>query len=693
MKQKIILLLLPFFLLSLAFGALAQTSSKSKSKDRFREKDDRRYPVRLENAAALNQVGTDYLPAYYDNGIVFVTARSKKGPRDVSSKEPYTEHYFSAFDVLGKLQPPEKFHFNDLKSTNFNEGAVAFSRDHKLALISRNNNEDGVLKVGKSGRSTLKIYKTYFGFPDWTKPVEMPFNSDDYSCMHPSISADNKRIFFASDMPGGYGGYDLYYVQMTKEGWSAPVNLGPNINTDKQDLFPYISFSGTLYFSSNGRPNSMGGMDIYYVNNPLNNPEEIVNMGAPFNSEANDHSFIIDEDGYSGYFASNRQDMNYGKDNGKDDIFQFFAPKGIEGTGKPETNSARISVIDQKTGEPLQGAEIRILQPTDDGFISSGATGDSSFYSMDLVPRQDDPNAFTLSLVRKGASELGAPSLYSNAEGGAITDFTRFKQYLVLVSAKGYAPREQFLFVDSEDDQTLKFKMAPAPPCLRAGGIVLTTEFSKRIANVTIRFVHRLTGQTETVRTTWSGEFDACLPMDGDYIAYVERAGFKSENYRLTASRTGVVFEEVRLRPIVDVATVEDVMPLASGLVEGSVLVLDKIFYEYNKATLNQGAMRHLNAILDFMKRYPEMEIDLVSHTDTRGDAALNMELTVERSKNAKKYLVYMGIDEKRINAIGKGETEPRNHCKEGADCSDEEHQQNNRLEIKVRKLGPASGS
>jgi outer membrane protein OmpA-like peptidoglycan-associated protein len=90
------------------------------------------------------------------------------------------------------------------------------------------------------------------------------------------------------------------------------------------------------------------------------------------------------------------------------------------------------------------------------------------------------------------------------------------------------------------------------------------------------------------------------------------------------------------------------------------------------------------------MKRYPDMEIDLVSHTDVRGPADLNMELTEERSKNAKLYLVAKGIESSRINAIGMGETEPRNHCKEGVECSDEEHQQNNRLEVKIRKLGRA---
>jgi outer membrane protein OmpA-like peptidoglycan-associated protein len=673
MKRYIVLLQL-----ALAFSAVSQTTII----DRFRQKDDRSFPIRLENASTLNLPGTDYAPAYYDNGLIFVSARSKRGPRDEKTKEPFMEHFFAAFDALGKLLPPQRFEFNALKKSDFHEGAVTFTRDYKTVFISRNNNEGGVIKAGKSGISTQKIYQAQYGYPDWSNPIELPFNNNEYSCMHPSLSPDGNRLFFASDMPGGFGGFDLYVVGRTETGWGAPINLGPGVNTDKQDLFPFIGFSGALFFASNGRSNTLGGMDIYFVNDPLNSPKEVINLGEPFNSEGNDHSFIIDEDGHSGYFASDRKDMSYGKD----DIVQFFAPKGIEGTGVPETSMALISVIDNKTGEPLQDAEIRILEPTDDGFVS----GESDFYSLDMVPRQDDPNAFTLSLVRKGAAQLGQPNFLSDVEGSATARFTRFKQYLVLVNAKGYTPKEQFVLVDSDEDKKLEFKLSEAPPCLRAGGIVLTTEFSTRIANASIRFVHRSTGHTETVRTTWSGEFDACLPLDGDYVAYVERPGFKTENYRLTVSKGDIAFQEVRLRPNTVVASVEETMPLANGLSEGSVLILDKFFYEYNKATLNQGAIRHLDVILDLLKRYPDMEIDLVSHTDTRGDAALNLELTQERSKNAKIYLVVKGVDENRINAIGKGETEPRNHCKEGIDCSDEEHQQNNRLEVKVRKLGKA---
>jgi hypothetical protein len=151
--------------MAFAFQAMAQTSSKSKSKDRFRERDDRKYPIRLDNANMLNTTGNDYAPVFYDNGIIFLSARSKRGPLD-AKKEPFLEHYLSAFDGLGKLMPPEKFTFDGRKKSDFHEGAVAFSRDFKTALISRNNNQDGVIRVGKSGKSTQKIYKSYYGFPD-----------------------------------------------------------------------------------------------------------------------------------------------------------------------------------------------------------------------------------------------------------------------------------------------------------------------------------------------------------------------------------------------------------------------------------------------------------------------------------------------------------------------------------------------
>lgn len=684
MRLKIILTLC-LFLAALAALAQGSGSSKSKSKDRYREKDDRRYPIRIENVKDLNLPGTDYAPAYYDNGIMFVSARGKKAPRSEKTGEVFEAHYLSTFDRLGALTPPVKFEFNANKKSEFHEGPVTFTRDHKIAYVTRNNNENGVLRGGKNGRASMKIYEMRYGFPDWTTPVDLPFNSDDYSCMHPSLSPDEKWLFFASDMPGGFGGFDLYAVERLGKGqWGKPINLGPAINTDKQELFPFMSFFGSLFFSSNGRSNTLGGMDIYFVNNPLNPAEEVevVNLGDSFNTPDNDFSFITDPEGRSGFFASERKGETYGKA----DIFQFFAPRGLEGTGRPEVNHAQINVIDEKTGLPLQGAEIRIFQPTDDGFI----TGNNDFYDFDYIPMPDKPEVFTFQLVRKDAKEMGKPDLYSNAEGNAQTDFTRFRNYLVMVSAKGYTSRDRFLVVDTDEDLKLNFKMKEAPPCLRSGGVVLTTQFNTRIANATIRFEHRSSGAVETARTTRNGEFDVCLPIEGEWVAKVEKTGFRSETFRVNAGKNAPAFDEIRLKPLEEGLTAAETMPLANGLMEGAIFILDKIFYEKEKATLNQGAVRHLEAWLEHMKNYPEMQIEIVAHTDVRGDAQMNQILTDERAKNAKLFLVGKGVEESRIKAYGKGETEPRNHCRESAECSDVEHQFNNRLEIKIRKLGQA---
>jgi outer membrane protein OmpA-like peptidoglycan-associated protein len=669
--------ILPLVLLALA-SLTAQSSSKSKSKDRFREKNDRKTPVEQENTVAINLAGTDMAPTFYESGLIFVSARGSHNVLDPATNEPYQTYYYAPFDPNGDPAPPSKFEFDASKKSNLNDGPLTFTRDNREAYFTRTNNKDGVRKGGKDGVSRFKIYKTTFGRPDWTPPIELLFNSNEYSCMHPSLSADATKLFFCSDMPGGQGGFDIYVVERTPDGWSTPKNLGPAINTEKQEIFPFVNLSGTLFFASNGRSNSLGGYDNYYVNNPLTAPDEIVNLGEPFNSDKNDYSFIIDDDGKNGFYASNRD-----KGIGKDDIYRFKAKNGLDGISKPLVNPGVISVIDAKTGLPLQGAEIRVLQPTDEGFMNG-----KDFYTVDLLPSQDDPSKLILQLVRKGAEGLGAPDLFANAEGKAQMDFVRFKTYLVIVSKDGMRSVEELKTVDTEDNVFFNFKMSEAPPCLRAGGTIAEQTFGTRIANASIKLVHKGTFHTESVRSNLNGEFDICLPYEGEYVGTVIRAGFADETFTTTVTKSGLPeYNEVRLRTV-DGIIAEESMPLMTGIMAGSVIVMDNIFYEYEKATLNQKATRHLNALFELLKGYPDMEIELISHTDTRGDSRLNMELTLERAKNAKTYLTHLGIESNRIKDIGKGETEPRNECTEGVECTDQQHQVNNRLEIKIIKMG-----
>lgn len=678
MTRKLILAF-SALMLFVAAPALAQQSSKSKSKDRFREKDDANNIIRLRNATALNSNGTDYSPVFYkDDGIVYVSSRQKNGPQDKKTKETFFELYYSPFDPNKEPATPQKFSLEI--NSSLHEGPVTFDREAKTMFFTRNNMHKGVQKADNRGIVRLKIYQADRGPVDWQNLRELPFNSDDYSCLHPSLSIDGEHLYFASDMPGGFGGFDLYRSDKDPGGaWGTPVNLGPDVNSDKNELFPFIHEGGTLFFASDGH-NTLGGLDLFFVDQTADGQTAVVNLGEPFNSKEDDLGFILNSDGTRGFLSSSRAG-GYGKD----DVYSFTIEKGIKGVEKPVAQPVQILVTDARTGQPIQGASIHILKQTEGGFAGSS---DQSFYNVDLMPIQDRPNALNFQLVRKNASDLGKPDLLTNAVGEARSDFLRYRTYLLLANFEGFQTSEKFYSMDEDGTGIVRIAMSPAPTCYHAGGIVGTETFGTRIANANLRFIHKVSGHIELVRTNQNGQYDLCLPLEGDYLVQVDRDGFKPDNFSATVVKGQVAFNEIRLRPAEVGLDAEATLPLAAGLKPGTVIVMDKIKYEQNKATLNQTAVRHLDALYDLMVRYPEMEIDLVSHTDTRGDANANLELSTERAKNAKTYLIYRGIADKRINAIGKGGTEPRNQCAQGVTCSDAEHLINVRTEIRIRRIG-----
>ena len=145
------------------------------------------------------------------------------------------------------------------------------------------------------------------------RPFE--YNSTKYSIAQPSLSPDGKFLFFASDMPGGQGGSDLYYCELVNNKWSSPVNLGNKVNTIYKENYPFMHSSGRLYFSSD-RPGGLGGTDIYYTTQVQGKWQDPVHLPAEINSSSDDFAFVAEENNQTGYFASNRN-------NGSDDIFRF----------------------------------------------------------------------------------------------------------------------------------------------------------------------------------------------------------------------------------------------------------------------------------------------------------------------------------------------------------------------------------
>lgn len=678
---KTFLILTPLLIFLTTINLAAQQSNKSKSKDRYHERGAGNVDVR--NAASLNGPGNDFAPVFRGNEyLLFVSNSGRTGP--LAGKKyfdtPTIDIYATPLD--GNREPTIRGRYDSEElNSNLNEGPLCFSKNGDTVLFTRNNNNRGVQKADASGQVRMKIYLAVKGREDWMNIRELPFNNDNYNCLHPSLSTDGNTLYFSSDMPGGMGGYDIYRVQKTPQGWSAPQNLGPKVNTAKNEVAPFINYAGkTLFFASNGHPDGLGGLDLYNVNpeTPDAAPEH---MDAPYNSEADDMGIVTDEDGTFGYFASKRAGGH-----GEYDIYFFRASSTIEGFEKPVPNRIEILVTDGRTGQPIPGAAIRILQPSDDGFISA----QNDFYDIDLAPTPESPNSLTMRLVRKDAEKLGNPDNYTNATGVAYADFLMYRSYLVLASFDGYQTAERLYSVEPDKGGTLSLALFEEAICHRVTGTVATDKFRTRIPSATLIFTHKESSQQVTAHTDENGEYELCLPLEGEYLLQVKREGFRSQNLTVSAARNKSINNSIRMEPVdLNAADAEKAEALlARPVQDGYTLTIDKIRFEPGKTTLNQSAVRHLDALLELLQRYPEMEIDLTVHTDSRGDAKANLDISEERAKNAKAYLVYKGIDEKRIAAAGKGEAQLRNRCNDGANCSDAEHNQNNRIEVRVKKVG-----
>ena len=208
--------------------------------------------------------------------------------------------------------------FSSNINTKLHESNIIFTKDGKTAYFTRNNYANGKRKKDKHAITHLQIFKAQFNNGRWDKITPLSINSDNYSTEHPALSPDEKTLYFASDMPHGFGSFDIYAVAILKDGsMGIPENLGSEINTDKKEQFPYIDSNNNLYFSSNGLP-GFGGMDVFIskINDQtISKPD---NIGLPINSGYDDFSFNIDYRTKEGYFSSNRTS---GK--GNDDIYKI----------------------------------------------------------------------------------------------------------------------------------------------------------------------------------------------------------------------------------------------------------------------------------------------------------------------------------------------------------------------------------
>lgn len=442
----------------------------------------------------------------YKNGWLFTSAREK----DLIIKHDHLReaealldlyHYNPETQDIKRVKLPHHFKSNDGPAIPYSEGLIV---GRNIGYNEQHDSNSLGLFFFKDEDGELELIRDY------------SFNSPKYSIMHPSLSAGEDTLYFASDMPGGYGKRDIYYSVKIGRKWQEPVNLGPGINTRADEVFPFFK-DDTLYFSSNGHA-GLGGLDVFrFADGTLSN------VGSPVNSGFDDFGYY--KQSQEGFFSSNRPG---GK--GHDDVYAFVY------TPPPPYVPAvlTIQVKDSLSWEPL--------------------------------------------------------------------------------------------------------------PLTIAGGLDNLHSVTKTESSITM----------EVDRTKYS--FD------------IGSEGYNTQSVHVDMTDLDQRTLEVLLMPDI---SLEALNP-------------DSILFRYNAYILSQSAEQELDHIVELMQKYPNLQLTISAHTDSRGEAAYNLNLSKQRAQSTAAYLEKHGIAMHRIITNGYGESKLLNDCIDGVACSEQEHLVNRRIEFEL---------
>jgi outer membrane protein OmpA-like peptidoglycan-associated protein len=529
-------------------------------------------------------------------------------------------------------------------NTRFHEGPLCFSPDNKTVFFTRNNISKGKNRRDQKGIQNLKLFKsTIDAEGKWLNEEVLNFNSTEYSVGHPSISTDGKTLYFASDMPGGFGGADIYKVNLNPDGtYGKPVNMGKEINTEGQEMFPWISSDGNLFFSSNGHV-GLGGLDVFVMLADKNGAfGKMMNVGKPLNSQNDDFAFTMNPDNKTGYFSSNREG---GK--GDDDIYSYTLLKPFK-----TTLSVQGIITDLRTKEILPGATVNLTD--DKGKIIQTVTADQKgTYSFDVEPELNYK------------VEASKDTYFDNS--GSFTTINLDPTLEVITKD---------LNLEKDPGLSLYALITDKKSGLPLEGVILT-------------LIDNMTGEKTTYTTGASGDFrkplaDKKIDNQGSYNFIVQKEGYftKTVTYNTKFNKPG----QYNVHEALDLSLDAEVKDLSE------LVKINPINFDLNKFNIRTDAAKELDKIVEIMNKYPNMVVELGSHTDCRASIKYNETLSDKRAKASAAYIKAKITNPSRIYGKGYGESRLINDCGcEGnvkSTCSEEEHQLNRRTEFKVISTG-----
>jgi outer membrane protein OmpA-like peptidoglycan-associated protein len=545
----------------------------------------------------LNSKYQDFdLVNYSDSTVIFSSTRRQKTlrqPNWIGNGQPYLELYSAKKNKEGAFTSIEKF--SKTINTKFHDADIAFSKDLKTIYFSRSNYFNKNYVKDTLGRNLIQLYKAVKGDNGEWFEKELPFNSKNYQTGHPTLNADETKLYFISDMPGGYGKTDVYVVDIYLDGtYGTPRNLGPKVNTKGREMFPVLWGNDDLYFSSDGFIHGQGGLDIFSVKLKEDIPEAAAyNLPRPINSYSDDFSISFNTNRNNGYFSSNRQG---GK--GDDDIYSFEC--------SCEQYVKGITYEDVKKLDSIKAMEF--------------------YYHDDMKRIRDSIN---------GTATKSTVSIANNT-------------------------------IIEQDTQTAIDSIFNA-----TGGITI-------LPNTKVILSDGNGQKIDSVISNDKGEYIFTINCLDSLQLSAMKVNYTTETAQVssTAQNADTLFVDFRLKE-------KDIFMKGNE----HILNIDPFYFDFDRADVSTQSVIGVLTIVDILRKYPSLHIEINSHTDSRGTEAYNIQLSNRRSAVMKQWIVGRGINATRITTNGYGESKPINHCKDGVPCTEEEHAKNRRSEFVITKF------
>lgn len=574
---------------------------------------------KVQNLKFVNSEHLDFSPVPFKKGILFTSTRDNDCRcKDRMFDDNYTDIYYA--DIRTHTVLPLQGELNG----KYHDGVATPADNGSKIFLTRTNTKG----KRKDGFKDSKIYEFQYKNEQWEKVGEFPYNSNEYATCHPTVSRDGKTLYFASNRPGTLGGMDIWMSRLDNGKWSEPQNLGSQVNTEKNEVFPFVNAENELFFASNGQKGARG-LDIYKATGE--GFTSVRALGEPFNTVFDDFGFSSNEDGSMGYFSSDRLDGM-----GGDDIYYWIKEGGVPPAAQPTS----IIIVDALTQQTIQGPTTTILRNSS----SLGTKNEGQFsltadkepvYTFEVSASGYEPTKVSLS-----GRELATVTEYKIPMRKAAKKSAPFQITVISASTKELLPDSKVIVEKLCNGQRNELVAS------NSGTVSIDLECGCQVRVTTIK-----SGYVDAVRTYPA--LDCQNPTSANY------------QIEMTAKAAPAKFEGTEIK-------------------KGAVITLNDIYYDYNKYNIRSDAEKVLNKVVDLMQKYPTLEIELASHTDCRGNNEYNQTLSQNRAESAVNYIIRSGVSSNRLKAAGYGESQTVNGCIDGVKCSEQQHQQNRRTEIRV---------